>query len=491
MLYSLQGMLSGWRYRVVSTGGTITTAVVALLVANHPIMQEFVTSYVPLISRLEPVVLPRTEFLVEIALTVAVLFVSLTPLYKPRPRRALDTLFLAQKRVIVALCVITTIGYFNWSTRLPRTTLFIAGIVLLVTVPVWFLVIRNRPSTKASRALVVGDNLDRIREVLAAGDLPVIGYLAPPIFAETETSEPAVMTDGGVLQRQIGNIDCLGGISRLEQVLIDYNINTVILAFENTDRGEFFGVLRVCHMHGVETKIMRDHADSVLLLEESTGALATIALEPWDWQDRIFKRGFDVLFAGFSLLIVAPLALIIALVIKIDSPGPVLYSQERTSWLGGTFQIYKFRTMVDDAEADTGAVVSAEDAGDVDPRVTRTGRILRKTHFDEIPQLWSILIGHMSVVGPRPERPALDEDIQASGVDWERRWFVKPGLTGLAQIHEVTGFEPEKKLQLDLDYIRRQSLWFDMKIILRQFETVFWDVQEILRSKIVGFGNRR
>jgi len=193
-----------------------------------------------------------------------------------------------------------------------------------------------------------------------------------------------------------------------------------------------------------------------------------VDLEPWDWQDHIIKRTFDVAFAGVTLLVLSPIILLIAVAIKLEDLGPVLYKQQRTAAFGGTFTIEKFRSMVPDAESKTGAKISEEDVGGVDPRVTRIGRVLRKTHLDEIPQLWSILTGNMSVVGPRPERPELDRDIEEGVGTWRQRWFVKPGLTGLAQINDATGKEPERKLRYDIEYIRRQSFWFDVKIVIRQ-----------------------
>ena len=180
-------------------------------------------------------------------------------------------------------------------------------------------------------------------------------------------------------------------------------------------------------------------------------------------------------FASVGLLCAAPLIAVIAAAIKLDSPGPVLYEQDRTASFGETFTVYKFRTMITDAEAKTGAKISDEDAGEVDPRVTRVGRILRKTHMDEIPQLWAIFSGKMSVVGPRPERPEIDSTIKTDGVDWSKRWFIKPGLTGLAQINEVTGHEPEKKLRYDIQYVRNQSLHYDVMIVIRQIWMVVTD----------------
>jgi lipopolysaccharide/colanic/teichoic acid biosynthesis glycosyltransferase len=181
-----------------------------------------------------------------------------------------------------------------------------------------------------------------------------------------------------------------------------------------------------------------------------------------------------------GLLILSPFIVFIAAGIKLDSSGPVLYSQRRTAEFGETFTIYKFRSMVAHAESRTGAVLSQEDAGGVDPRVTRMGKILRKTHIDEIPQLWSVLVGDMSVVGPRPERPELDANIESDVDEWRSRWFVKPGLTGLAQINDVTGHQPERKLRYDIEYIRQQSFWFDLKIVTRQIYGVVVDAASII-----------
>lgn len=139
--------------------------------------------------------------------------------------------------------------------------------------------------------------------------------------------------------------------------------------------------------------------------------------------------------------------------------------------------------MIPDAESRSGVKLSDEDNGGVDPRVTRVGRVLRRTHIDEIPQLWSILVGQMSVVGPRPERPELDLDMETTADEWRSRWFVKPGLTGLAQINGVTGHDPNRKLRYDIEYIKHQSFWFDLEIVTRQVWQVLEDVAEMIFSR--------
>jgi len=164
-----------------------------------------------------------------------------------------------------------------------------------------------------------------------------------------------------------------------------------------------------------------------------------------NWKVRVAKRIVDVVASAIGLVLAAPLFPLIALAIQLDSPGPVFYRQRRAGALIGVdrekgrdrfrfveFEMPKFRTMCDGAERGTGIVVAQRG----DPRVTRTGRFLRKTRLDELPQLWSILRGHMSLVGPRPERPELLNDLALAIPMFEERMRgVKPGLTGLAQIN--------------------------------------------------------
>jgi len=292
-------------------------------------------------------------------------------------------------------------------------------------------------------------------------------------MAEASSQPVAAVADGGV---QLNGLARLGGLSRIEDVLVEYDIDTAVLAFEYTDRAEFFGALDACYEHGVDVLVHRDHADRVLTAESDAGTLVTVDVEPWDIQDHVLKRSFDVVFSLVGLVMLSPVICGIALAIKLDDGGSILYSQERTAVFGETFEVFKFRSMVENAEDETGVTISDEDDGGIDPRVTRVGRVLRQTHLDEIPQLWAVLKGDMSAVGPRPERPELDSNIQTGVVDWRKRWFVKPGLTGLAQVNDVTGAEPDEKLRYDLQYVKRQSFTYDMKLVVRQIWKVVVDV---------------
>jgi lipopolysaccharide/colanic/teichoic acid biosynthesis glycosyltransferase len=155
---------------------------------------------------------------------------------------------------------------------------------------------------------------------------------------------------------------------------------------------------------------------------------------------------------------------LIALAIKLDSRGPIFYSPERVGRFGEPFKMYKFRTMLVDAEAN-GPVWAAREH---DPRVTRLGRLLRRCHFDELPQIFNVLRDHMSMVGPRPERPCFVEQLDREIPRYDQRFLIKPGMTGLAQVHyryDQTAADVKKKLRFDLLYVKRMCLMLDVRIL--------------------------
>ncbi len=177
------------------------------------------------------------------------------------------------------------------------------------------------------------------------------------------------------------------------------------------------------------------------------------------------KRVLNLIIGGTALVISLPLWLVIALLIKIDSEGPIFFKQQRVGWRGRLFCLYKFRTMQTDAEKD-----GAQWAIHNDPRITRVGRWLRITRLDELPQLWNVIKGEMALVGPRPERPEFVASLVEHIPFYEQRHLVPPGLTGWAQIRYRYGASIEDamhKLEYDLYYVRNLSLTFDMEILLR------------------------
>ncbi|WP_368411416.1 sugar transferase [Halocatena salina] len=485
-------MTSGWRYRLASVIGTASITAIVVPVTSHPTVEDLAMS-LPVVSHLPKPVHTHGGLTIITVTTVLAVLLSLIPLYKPRPRRIIDVISETQRRILLAALALATIGYFDYTYRLPRMMLVLTTLGLLVLLPAWHVLIRNQKRNATESVIIIGNDVETITTLHEKADIPFIGYVSlnQPISSPSESSDRnhsstamAPFTDGGAViasHADVEGLEYLGGISRLNEIIVENDPDTVVLAFSQADREEFFGVLRTCYQHGVTAKVHRDLGNDVLTCDTKSDMLRDINLEPWDWQDRMVKRAFDALFAAVGLLVASPLVLGIAIAIKLDSPGSVIYAQERTATFGGTFTIYKFRSMVENAEQATGAVISEEDAGEVDPRVTRVGRILRQTHLDEIPQLWSIFTGHMSVVGPRPERPEIDREITADVTEWKQRWFVKPGLTGPAQINDVTGHEPDRKLRYDVKYIRNQSVLLDVRIIIKQVYKVAKEATDHLK----------
>lgn len=177
---------------------------------------------------------------------------------------------------------------------------------------------------------------------------------------------------------------------------------------------------------------------------------------------RVTKRGLDLALGLFTLAMLAAPMVVVAALIKIESPGPALYAQQRVGRYGQVFRLYKFRSMRVDAEAG-----GARWASKNDDRVTRLGRLMRKTRVDEVPQLWNVVKGEMSLVGPRPERPVFCEAFEQRIRGWHYRTCVRPGITGVAQVNGGYDLLPRDKVRLDLDYIRRRGLAVDLMVLAR------------------------
>ena len=180
----------------------------------------------------------------------------------------------------------------------------------------------------------------------------------------------------------------------------------------------------------------------------------------------IYKRGFDIFFSLLGIVLLSPLFLVIYLIVRITEGRPVIYSQERIGLHGKPFMIYKFRSMVNNTEENGTPMLAEED----DCRLTRTGRMLRNTHLDELPQLWNVLKGDMSFVGPRPERKYFIDRIMEHDKRYEMLYRVRPGITSNATIYNGYTNTMEKmlrRLEMDLDYLNHQSLWSDIRIIAK------------------------
>jgi len=274
----------------------------------------------------------------------------------------------------------------------------------------------------------------------------------------------------------------VGDIKQIDELARDYRPQKLILAL--TERRGNLPLKDLMHskLRGVEV------LDATTYYEQIKGCLLVENMQPsvFIYTNRFrmtpfmrsYKRIYDVVFSCLGLIIAAPLFPILAILIKLDSPGPVFFSQLRVGENEVEYFVHKFRTMAQDAEKETGAVWAQKS----DPRVTRIGQFLRKTRIDEIPQLINVLKGEMSFIGPRPERMAFVERLKETIPFYSTRHFVKPGVTGWAQVCYPYGASDEdalEKLRYDLFYIKNYSVLLDFRIIL-----------DTIRVVTSGFGGR-
>lgn len=284
-----------------------------------------------------------------------------------------------------------------------------------------------------------------------------------------------VRTNGDAKDRSFGDIPIIGDIADVERLCREHHVSEVVVANPDTQNSTYVRAAMACLRLGCRV------TDETTFFESTYGEVPVTHITP-QWflaadlkgqrrEHAFAKRVFDLTVAIVGLLTTWPLMILTAIVIKLREGGPVLYSQTRVGKAGVPFTLYKFRTMRCDAEADGMAWCQPND-----PRVTPIGRFLRKTRIDELPQLWNILKGEMSVVGPRPERPEFAGPLSSVIPFYDERHLIKPGLTGWAQInfsYGATIADARRKLQLDLYYIKHTSLELDLVVLLRTFGTFF------------------
>ncbi len=375
-------------------------------------------------------------------------------------------------RAIGATSLILGIAYWLFPLLVVEQGVFLLSAVLaILLVMAWrstFEVITEHVTPRerlllvgtSGAAIVLARELHERRHELGVN---IVGFVDPD---PTRVGAPVI--NPGV----VGTIDDIPGLtSRM-------HVDRVVVSLSD-ERGK----LPMDQLLDVRlrTGVLFDHLASVY--EEYTGKIALENLRP-SWlvfstgfrKTRLLmftKRAFDLVASVCGLILATPLMLLSALMLKLESPrDPILYHQERVGLNGATFIIHKFRSMRSDAEARTGPVWSA---GDSDPRITAVGRFMRKTRLDEIPQLWNVLRGDMSLIGPRPERPAFVEQLTRQIPFYGQRHVVKPGVTGWAQVRYSYGASVEdaiEKMQYDLYYVKHMSLMFDVMIALETVKTV-------------------
>jgi sugar transferase (PEP-CTERM system associated) len=379
-------------------------------------------------------------------------------------------LFVRALQSLGAASLILAVLYYVFPELvLGRGVFFIAAAFAVAIIIGWrmafeWLAKRARP---AERLLLVGTGVAAVGLALELHDrrqelgVEIVGFVDPDgLGGEAPLVSPGI----------VGTIDDIPRIVR------DADVDRVVVSLADA-RGKLpMDKLLDMKLSGVQF----DHLATVY--EEYTGKIAVENLRP-SWL--IFSEGFrktpsltaakravDVVAATVGLLVAMPVMLLMALAIKLTSPGSVLYHQVRVGLQGRDFRVHKFRSMRADAEAATGAVWAK--AGH-DPRVTRVGRFLRRSRIDELPQLWNVLVGDMSFVGPRPERPEFVQDLTKQIPFYGQRHVLRPGVTGWAQVRYAYGASVEdsmEKLQYDLFYIKNLSLALDAYIILETIKTV-------------------
>jgi Undecaprenyl-phosphate glucose phosphotransferase len=268
----------------------------------------------------------------------------------------------------------------------------------------------------------------------------------------------------------------LGTVEDLPEVAERHDADLVYLALARSEHAAEEAALVRLSDSTVSVRLVPDLVRAYTLnasVEDFDGLpVVRVTDSPDQGWNGVLKRGFDLVCSALGLIVLSPLLLAIAIWIKLDSPGPVLHVQERLGLNGRRFRMIKFRTMRADAEAE-GAPGWTRPG---DPRRTNAGRILRPLSLDELPQLWNVVVGQMSLVGPRPERPVYVDHFRASVPRYMLRHHVKAGITGWAQINGLRGDTPlDRRVEYDLYYINHWSLAFDFKILVLTFVRIFRD----------------
>ena len=308
------------------------------------------------------------------------------------------------------------------------------------------------------RTLVVGWNIEAVNLYHRLLNTPALEYDVVAFLNPDDSSE----------NHYFENLPVISGISKLDQVAKKYSIDEVLLVLLPSEKHLLNDVLSYCVKWGIEYSIV---ADAYGVGTET--AIQQIILETVPIRPLGIRRILDFSLALLLLILLAPLFVVVSAAIKLESKGPIFYSQKRYGLNGTTFFVHKFRSMVQDAEKKSGPVWASKK----DPRITRLGSFMRKTRIDELPQLINVLNGDMSFIGPRPERPFFADAFRKQIPFYMNRLLAKPGITGLAQVmvgYDETIEDVILKVKNDIEYIDQMSsirmnariLWKTVLVVL-------------------------
>ncbi|GAB4254129.1 MAG: hypothetical protein Kow00109_29630 [Acidobacteriota bacterium] len=431
-------------------------------------------------DRFHPVLLPFETYLLYLLLFLPALCTAL--LLTQRYEDLLSQPWNIRLRRIVYFLTLAAVlmGFLSFTFRLEvsRPIFFVFLGLMAAALPLnrllleWVIRSRNLNEHNQIRILIVGvdDTARRVGELLREGrkwGYHVVGYVRN---GAGKAGVTAVAPEEIVCElRELP--------ARLQEGAVAEEI--IFAGQTKEDLDHYMDILRLCQVLGIRTRIAADFlppGTTVGDLESLQGLpLITFAPQPDHGFAKALKRVMDFAIAAVSLILLSPLMAATALAIKLTSPGPILYRQTRCGLYGRRFTLYKFRTMVDGAEDLLWDIFHLNEMdGPVfkmrnDPRVTKIGRFLRKYSIDELPQLWNVLKGEMSIVGPRAPLPY---EVEYYKLDQRRRLSVKPGITCLWQVSGRNDISFEKWMELDLQYIDRWSLWLDLRILFKTIPAV-------------------
>jgi exopolysaccharide biosynthesis polyprenyl glycosylphosphotransferase len=390
-------------------------------------------------------------------------------LYRPRARWSIRSEGLAIARATVVLGLIT--GTVLFAFRLPD----VSRLFLLLLFPSqWLLTLATRIGLRFAFEWLRARGYNH-RYVLVVGAGPRALAFATKLEDHRELGLRILgFVDDAFRGDLPRNWRYLGKVEQIEELLHGEVIDEVALCLPFTDWDRTNAIAHLCEEEGKIVRVpvdMLDRAFAAGRFEDLDGTpVYSLVSGPDRLVALVVKRAFDIVVAGLALLVGSPLLLLIALAIGARDGAPILFRQTRIGFHGRRFEMLKFRTMAVDAEQRLEELLQRSEISGAafkmsnDPRVTPTGRFLRRTSLDELPQLWNVLRGDMSLVGPRP---ALPREVDTYDLWHRRRLSMKPGITGLWQVSARRSEDFDAWATLDLSYIDRWSLWLDLKILAR------------------------
>jgi exopolysaccharide biosynthesis polyprenyl glycosylphosphotransferase len=443
-----------------------------LVIFSSFLLAYWVRFYTPL-TKFIPVTkgLPPLSFYLFGSIFVVVVWIAVLNAYglykNTRPRNAFDESYLLAKGATLGFLLVLAFTFFYRSTSYSRATLvasWILGMVLLVAERRIMAKLEYHLSKRGlgiKKAVIVGTGEMGVSLYRKWRERPQLGYQLIGLIEAKEKPN-------GQSENQTGDdLPVLGKVDDLHQIIRDGEVGLVILALPLSYHQKIMEVVLNCQDLKVEFQIVPDmleimaaRAKVVSLDGTPLISLGRTPLEGWN---RVLKRSLDVTLSSAGLLMLSPAFALLAILIKCDSKGKVFFGQERLGRDGRRFVQYKFRSMMENAEVKTGPVFATEE----DPRRTKIGAVLRKYNLDELPQLFNVLKGDMSLVGPRPERQFFVDKFKGGIPRYFLRHKVKSGITGWAQVNGLRGNTSiEERTKYDLFYVENWSLAFDIKILL-------------------------